>query len=156
MAAGNHSATRAGLSARAFLARAVAMVARTACYWPSLPRRPAPGGDGPRGAGRRPRSIRPWQQPASAHRLRPRDHQRVQITAEADVAGRHRRGGRRILTPEGNALAAYTHQVIGVGVPETLNVPASSTVVTLVDVVLSLLQPLSGGKRSADSGQRTR
>lgn len=43
--------------------------------------------------------------------------------------------GRRILTLNGNALAAHTHQVTAVD--GTVIVPPSSTVVTLVDVVLS-------------------
>jgi hypothetical protein len=52
-----------------------------------------------------------------------------------------RGGGKKLLTLEGDALAAVTHQTTGLGEP-TRSIPASSAVATLVDIVL----PRSAGR----------
>jgi len=52
-----------------------------------------------------------------------------------------RGGGKNLLTLEGDALAAVTHETTGLGEP-TRSIPASSAVATLVDIVL----PRSAGR----------
>jgi len=52
-----------------------------------------------------------------------------------------RGGGKNLLTLEGDALAAVTHETTGLGEPTT-SIPASSAVATLVDIVL----PRSAGR----------
>ncbi len=136
MAASDHSATAAGLTARAFLARVVATVGAGGVLL-AVAAAPAAA------VGATALAVQAAGPPryvlGSDQRLHI-DYDLV-ITNAFNVEARLKSlvvtaRGRRILTLKGNALAAHTHQVIGVGVDATLTVPASSTVVTLVDAVL--------------------
>jgi hypothetical protein len=136
MGASNHFVVLAGLTARAFLARVVVTVVASGML---LAVAAAPS------AGRGLTALA--VQAAGAPRYVLGSDRRLHIeydlviTNALDVEAKLKSlvvtaRGRRILRLEGNALAAHTHQVSGIGAGGTLTVPASSTVVTLVDAVL--------------------